>query len=297
MNNRFHEDRLETLSFSDGIDLTVHTWDASNPVGILIGIHGGMAHAGDFVTPALYFKEQGWTTTAFDQRGHALHRRVHIDRFNDFIIDVDTFVQQVKKQWPTLPVYVLGHSMGALIATHYGLQLTHRIHPSLTLGGKQTDVNGYILSSPFWANAIKVNPIVKRLSNVLSKCVPAMQAPIEDFTNVLTHDESITARHLSDASDALRGSKASIRFAAELLQAQEQLKQSIRQWNLPSHIILAGTDKLADTRQAQHFIETMAYSDIDVHLHPDNYHENLNELNREVIYQEILNWLNSRTTN
>lgn len=295
MTDRFQADRIDALRCADGVDRRVLVWDAPDPRGILIGVHGGLAHAGDFVTPALHFKAQGWTTVSFELRGHSEQKRVHIDRFSDFVLDLDLMVRQVRQWWPGLPVFIMGHSMGGLIGAHFGLQLCRQMNPALELQSQVEDIRGYIFSSPYWANAIAVNPFLKKLSGVLSRCVPTMKAPLQDFTDVLTHDSAITARHRTDEQDNIRASEATIRFGSELLIAQQQLSQSISRWNLPVYVILAGQDKLADTPQVQRYIESMQGDDVTKVVYPENYHENLNEINRDVVYRGVRDWLAARS--
>jgi alpha-beta hydrolase superfamily lysophospholipase len=86
----------------------------------------------------------------------------------------------VKQQYPGLPVYVMGHSMGALIATHLGLG---------HFAGDAA-VKGFILSSPYYVNAIKVSPVLLALSGVLGALAPRMKVPLASLTHQLTHDSA-----------------------------------------------------------------------------------------------------------
>ncbi|HEY0845971.1 MAG TPA: alpha/beta hydrolase, partial [Noviherbaspirillum sp.] len=59
---RFSEDRLARLKCSDKVERPVHVWEPSQPRAVILALHGGMAHAGDYVTPALYFRDRGIAT-------------------------------------------------------------------------------------------------------------------------------------------------------------------------------------------------------------------------------------------
>jgi len=49
--------------------LFVYEWLPDQKVkAVMIGIHGGMAHSEDWVTPALYFKQKSFATYAPDLR-------------------------------------------------------------------------------------------------------------------------------------------------------------------------------------------------------------------------------------
>ena len=56
----FQETKCEIFNADENTRLLTRVWlPEDTPKAIFIAIHGGMAHAGDWVTPALYFKEKG----------------------------------------------------------------------------------------------------------------------------------------------------------------------------------------------------------------------------------------------
>lgn len=195
-----------------------------------MAIHGGMAHGGDFVTLALYFRPHGIATVSFDMHGHDGKRRVDVPGFQTFLADIVLFLDWVKSIYPGLPIFVMGHSMGALIATH------------LELGslGDDKDIKGVILGSPYYANAVKVPKIMLAFSGVLAALIPTAKVPMEAVTSQLTHDATITARHHTDEKDQIRASEASFRFATSLLKAQAALADGLGAWKHPVFAVVAG---------------------------------------------------------
>lgn len=78
---RFSEDKMASLRCSDGVERPIHIWQAPEPQqprAVILAIHGGMAHAGDYVTPALTFRRHGIATVSFDMVGHDGKRKVDI---------------------------------------------------------------------------------------------------------------------------------------------------------------------------------------------------------------------------
>jgi alpha-beta hydrolase superfamily lysophospholipase len=198
---RFSEDRLASFDCEPCVQRRVHVWEPAAPSAVILAIHGGMAHGGDYVTPALYFRRHGIATAAYDLCGHQDARRVDIPGFEVFLDDSARFLAWVKQNYPDLPIYVMGHSMGALIATHLGLG---------RFAG-DAGIKGFILSSPYYVNAIKVSPLLLALAGVLGALAPRMKVPLAPLTDLLTHDGAITARHHADERDGirLRGHRAS----------------------------------------------------------------------------------------
>jgi len=281
---RFSEDKLDKLLCSDGVERTIHIWEPAGAKMVFVAIHGGMAHAGDYVTPALWFKEHGIATVSFDMQGHDQQKKVSVPSFQVFLDDLDLFIEWTQKNYPTLPIVLLGHSMGGLILTHYGLNVADI----------PRQIKGFVLSSPYYGNAIKTPAALLKVAGLLSKVLPKMAVPIEDIKAHLTHDEAITLRHHEDERDGIRASQASARFANELLVAQEQIRGRMQEWEHPLFVALAGQDKVADTSVAETLLSYIEPDLLEKRVYEQNYHENFNEVNREEIYQAILQWLDSR---
>ena len=281
---RFKEDRLTTFTASDQAPRTVHVWSPQEPRAVILAIHGGMAHAGDYVTAALYFRDRGIATVSYDLCGHAKLARVDIPGFDIFLKDTELFLQWIKAQYPGKPIFLMGHSMGALIAAH------------LELSGfaRSPDIKGVILSSPYFVNAVKIPKLMIAFSSVLARLFPTAKVPMESLTPYLTHDAEILARHHADEKDNTRASEASFRCAAALLSAQAGLGKNLSAWRHPVFAVLAGDDKLADTQASRAMLQTIPQQLLELHWHPQNYHENFNELNRDTIFRDIEVWLEKR---
>ncbi|OEZ62814.1 MULTISPECIES: alpha/beta fold hydrolase [unclassified Duganella] len=282
---RFAEDRLASFRAGPQAERRVHIWEPAGvaPRAVILAIHGGMAHAGDYVTPALYFRQHGIATVAYDLCGHQDARRVDIPGFHVFLDDSVAFLQWVKQNYPGVPVYVMGHSMGALIATHLGLG---------HFAGDAA-IKGFILSSPYYVNAIKVSPVLLALAGVLGALAPRMKVPLAPLTDMLTHDSAITARHHDDERDGIRATEITVRFGNALTHAQQGLAPRMAAWKHPLFAVVAGDDKLADADAAEKMLKSVPPALLTYQRHPQNYHENFNELNREQIFADILAWMAS----
>ena len=210
---RFSEDRIEKLTCSDGVLRDIHIWEPGHPRAVALTIHGLMDHGGAYLLPALFFKDHQMAAVAYDQQGHDRKQKVHFRRFEIFLDDLEIMIRWVKTNYPGLPLFIMGHSMGGLIVTHFGLN-RHEEDPL---------IKGFVISSPYYVNAVHVPGIVKKLLGGLSVIAPRMAAPIEDITPNLTHDEAIIQRHRDDMQDQIKASKVSVRSGYELLKAQQSV--------------------------------------------------------------------------
>jgi alpha-beta hydrolase superfamily lysophospholipase len=243
-----------------------------------------MDHGGNFMEPGLYFRKRGIAVVAHDQQGHYRQGKVYIKRFDVFLDDLDLMVNWAKEQYPGLPVFMVGHSMGGLIATHYGL----------TRLNKDPRIRGYILSSPYYVNAVKTPKIVEKMAGILAALAPRMTVPLEDIRGYVTHDEGIFQRQEKDIRDNIMANKSSLRFGNELLKAQRWVPEHLAGWKHPLLAIVAGDDKVADAVAARDLLGHVAPDLLTELYYPGNYHENFNELNRVEIFQEIQKWVEAR---
>lgn len=285
---RFSEDRMEKLTCTDGKQRNIHIWEPEKPSKVFLTVHGGMDHGGNYCLPALYFREHGIATVAHDQMGHDHHgpdhpEKVIISRFEVFLDDLELMLDWVKKEYPGLPVYFLSHSMGGLIVTHYGIKRLE----------EDPLIKGFIISAPYWVNEVKTSPILKKLAGVISTVAPKMNIAIEDILNHVTHDQAIYERHRKDEADGIMAKRISARFGSEMLKAQAWIPDNIARWKHPVIFIVAGDDKLADSKASREFIAKIDPALVTELFYPDNYHENFNEENREEIFEKILEWVNA----
>lgn len=283
---RFSEDRREKLTCSDGKQRNIHIWEPDTPRMVFLMVHGLMDHCGNYILPALYFKGKGIATVSYAQHGHD-HKgpdhptKVSITRFEALVDDLELMTRRVAELFPGLPVFILAHSMGGLVATHFGIKNQD----------SGSVVKGFILSSPYYANAVKVPRIMLTLVGFLARLVPGMIVPTEDFKSVVTHDQEVFDRQRKDEQEGLVVSRVTTRSGNELLKAQRWMPENIARWKHPVLFILAGDDKISDNKVNHRLIGQIGPDLVTVEEYPDNYHENFNELNRDEIFARILEWV------
>lgn len=276
----YGETELDKFVTFDDSELDIHIWAAEEPKAILLCIHGGLAHAGDYVNIGNYFKTKGYTTVSYDLRGHK-QKRTKLKNFDDFLTDTSHFVKWVKDKYAGLPIYIVAHSMGCNIMTKYLIN-----NPS-----EAESFAGTIFSSPYWGNAVKVPGIMIALSGLLATIIPNVKLPMEDLTPSLTHDTKIYDRHREDERKNIRGSEASMRFGSQLLKSQKWIVNNIEKLDYPMLIFVAGDDKLSDVQTTKTLLNKLNHEKVTHILYENNYHENFNETNREEIFGKMLDWM------
>lgn len=122
------------FSSFDGNDIHYEAHTIDNAKGTVVIVHGFTEFAEKFREMAYYFVKNGFNAFAIDNRGHGHSYRmkgsietVRLNKFSDYIEDLDIFVNKVVKPHnENLPLYVFSHSMGGGITARY-IQLHNNV--------------------------------------------------------------------------------------------------------------------------------------------------------------------------
>lgn len=107
--------------------LHIYRWKDSNktPLAVVVAVHGTTQHAGSFAALAQHLAGLGFIFIGLDLRGHGErfykafagqpNYRVDYEKSAD---DLGNLLKKVKSTYPGLPVFCLGESVGAAVATH-----------------------------------------------------------------------------------------------------------------------------------------------------------------------------------
>ena len=272
-----------SLQTASGLELFRRGWvPEEDPTAVLAVVHGYGEHGGRYRQLAEALVPRGSAVHALDLRGHGRSpgRRGHIASFDDYVDDTLAFAAAVRAEYPDRRVFLLGHSMGGLIA-------------ALCAEKRDEGLDGLMLSSPFIQLKIPVSGVkiaaVKALSRVAPEC--NVGNPLQAAQ--LSHEEAIV--HAYDA-DALCHRAATARWGAEVLRAQDAVLADASRLRLPLLLQYAGADLIADPRAAQRLFATVGSADKTSHGYEGFYHEIFNEVGRDVVYADLLDWLGQHTS-
>lgn len=94
-----------------------------NPIGIVLMVHGMCEHKGRFLHMMRSLSKRGYITLMHDCRGHGESVKKKEDigycyasKEVGYVADIHKISQQIKKEYPDLPLFLYGHSMGSLAA-------------------------------------------------------------------------------------------------------------------------------------------------------------------------------------
>lgn len=262
-----------------GLKIATRSWQPEGkPRGIMILIHGFNAHSGYLVWPGEQFSENGFASYALDLRGRGKSEgeRFYVEEFSEYLGDVDKLVNIAKGENPGLPVYVLGHSAGGVIASSYVFE-------------NQDDIAGLICES--FAFDVGLPHLVQLALQGVSHLAPHLH--VFSLNNAdFSRDPKAVETMNNDPLIAKESQPAET--ASEMLKAAARLKENMPRFRVPVLIIHGTDDKATRPGGSQYFYDNATSSDKTLKLYEGHFHDLLNDVDREIVMADIQNWLDER---
>lgn len=250
-----------------------YTGEVSNAIIVLV--HGLGEHSGRYASWAQKFNQYNYAVCALDLPGHGQSegKRGDIIRFSDFYKILDHFLTIVRAHFPDKPIILYGHSMGGNIAANYVLK-------------RKPALKALILSSPWIKLTVKPNAFKYFLGKLMHKIYPQYH----DKTNLNPFFISRIPEEVKKyESDPLVHSRITPALFFPLYFKGMQLIEKAPDIYLPTLIFHGTDDKLTSPLASEKFAH--GNSKIDCKLYEGGYHELHNDICREELFEDILDWL------
>mgnify|MGYP005836440075 FL=1 len=270
-----------------GIEIYFQAWRAERPKGIVVISHGLGEHSGRYANIIERMRGSGVSFYALDHRGHGRSggTRGHVASFMEYIRDLKVFINQIKDEYGTLPIVLLGHSLGGLIAMKYALT-----HPD--------DMKALVLSSAGLVPAVAVPAWKKKMGLFFSKHIPTLAMSNGLDAAELSHDRSVVDAYVNDP---LVHDRVTSRWYAEFTATEEECLRRASELDMPLLVIHGKADAIVDYRGSEKVYAEARSKDKTLHLFPGLYHETMNETPSErakvldVVAKWIVSHLGGRT--
>jgi alpha-beta hydrolase superfamily lysophospholipase len=248
----------------------------------LIVVHGIGEHGGRYRHVAAALAANGIASFVYDQRGHGLHPgvRTHVDDFEYFAHDVQAVATAMRGRFPSLPLFVWGHSMGSVIVT---LAAVHGMNWT----------RGVITSGC----ALDALPSLEGISGlgllIAVTLLPRLRIDLKVDATKLMRVEEAQRKHMSDP---LVPRSASLRLLYGFAAACHKCKDNLTRIDLPWLAIHGAADKICPVSGSQQLIERLASTDKQLVVYPDLLHEphNDHDAARSAMFELMSSWMLSR---
>ena len=254
------------------------TWlPDGEPRAVILLAHGLGEHSGRYTHFARHCTDRGFAVYALDHYGHGKSEGLagHVERFSVYLDGVRALLSRVREEQPGLPVFMLGHSMGGLIAAAF-------------MRESQAGFRGCVLSGPALMSDVAPHAIVLWINRLLSRLVPTLPMIGLDPAGV-SRDPEIVRAYVSDP--LVHHGKVSARLVAEMMAAMRATLAGANDIELPLLIMHGEADVLTSPTGSRELHAHAASDDKTLKLYPGLYHEIFNEPEKDAVLTDMTDWL------
>jgi acylglycerol lipase len=262
----------------DGVKIFTREWQpAGKPRGVVVISHGLNAHSGLYEWVAQQFTSNGLAVYALDHRGRGRSEgeRFFVKKFADWTQDLATFIDRVKTREPGLPVFVLGHSAGGVIACGYALEHQDKI------AGLICEDFAYQVPAPDVALAI-----IKGVSHVAPHA-RVLKLKNEDFSR----DPAVVAA--MNADPLIANESQPSETVAELVRADQLLEKNFQRIALPLLILHGTADRVTKPSGSEEFYAKAGSRDKTLKLYDGFFHDPLADVGKQQVMADIQAWIDA----
>lgn len=286
-------------------------WQGEQPPRAVVQIAHGICEYIERYDPfAHWLAEQGFLVVGNDHLGHGESWQeperqgffAESGGWDKVVRDVEQLQSRTAAEYPDLPYFLLGHSMGSFVARTFLIRYPGRVTGALISGTAQQPewmlCAGYGLCSLL----IALRGIDFR-SGFMKKMLfgPYNKAfrPTRTDCDWISSDKEVVDAYCQDPGcqflptvSLYRDMMHGMRFNADRTHLAQMDKQT------PVFFFAGALDPVGDMgkgveRACQSFLE-VGCADVQCKLYPEGRHEVLNEVFREQVWQDVLDWICGR---
>lgn len=274
-----------------------------NPVGVIQLIHGMAEHINRYREFAEFLTGQGFIVVGDDHLGHGHSATNHNlgyfcsgDAVHILLQDEINLCHRIKKDYPSLPYVLIGHSMGSMMGQCLLPILDREINGAILIGTSAV----HLELGPAWPLICALNKIAPhRIGNFLdAMAFGSFSKPFNRHVKFswLTHSPEIISQYDLDPWSGFTFTNNGFHTLFSLMKraTSSTWTNGIRH-DLPILIASGTHDPVGKFGRGprHHFnlLEQAGFTDVTLSLFDNMRHEILNEINRQQVYQFIAQWL------
>jgi len=253
-------------------EIAVSLWPNPEARHIVILAHGYGEHLGRYEYVAQFLVQRGAVVAGPDHVGHGRSGgdRVAVTDYDLVVDDLHAVVERLKERHPDLPVVLIGHSMGGMIAARYA-----QLHPD--------ELVGLVLSGPVLGTWSSVTDIL------------ALEEIPDDPLDVSTLSRDPRVGEIYAADELVWHGP----FKRQTLQALDSALRTInagsKLGDLPTLWLHGEDDQLVPLNETRAGIDTLAFTDLEEVIYPQARHEVFNETNKDEVLTKTAEFIDRAT--
>ncbi|MEO8200359.1 MAG: lysophospholipase [Gemmatimonadota bacterium] len=270
--------REGTCTSHSSATLFYRSWlpDQAAPKAMLAIVHGFGEHTDLYEHLGEFFVAAGYGVIALDLRGHGRSSgaRGFIRHWQDYRDDVATLIALARRIGPALPIFLVGHSMGGLLAIDYAT-----MHPE--------GLRGIVAMGPA-IGKIGVSRFLVWLSRFLSRIWPSFSLDTRLQSAAMSRDPVAVARL---EADPLVHGRGTARLGTEVFEAIDRVQRGAELLRIPILIQHGEADTVAHPDGSRAFFDRMTFPDREFLTYPGGFHNLFVDLNWKEVLTDIEQWV------
>jgi len=266
------------ISF-DGAALGLTVWQAEAPHAVILALHGMNDYSNAFALPGAWWAHHASITTyALDQRGFGRSPAFGVWAGEEIMkADLRAAIDAIRSRHPGLPVYVLGHSMGAAV-----VMAAH--------ADKPLDGDGLILASPgVWGGAAL--PVFYRLTlNIAASIAPGKKLTGERAIRQSTDNIPVLRKMLADPL-VIKGTRLdAILGVVRVMGAANNRADEVG----GDILFLVGERDEIIPVKAMNKVSGKLSGDVDIRHYQDGWHLLFRDIQAQTVWRDVAAWIAAR---
>ncbi len=283
-------------------------WEADQPVAVLQIIHGMQEFVDRYDDFANYLNTKGYVVVGEDHLGHgfSVNNEEEYGYFGktgseDVLKDIHNLYEKTRREYPDLPYFFLGHSMGSFLVRQYIERYGEEVDGVIIMGTGWTDQNT-LAAGKTVCNVISAFRGEKHRSKLVEGIAFGSyndRCPKRTRVDWLTKDEKIVDTYLKEPRDTFRFTVNGYKFLFNAIEDEQKNIDKMPK-DLPVFFVSGEEDPVGAYGKgvitSYTKFKEAGMTDVNIKLYPGDRHEILNELDRQQVYEDLYTWLENKRT-
>ena len=242
----------------------------------IVIVHGIFEHLDRYSYITEKLNNEGYNVYRYDARGHGRSEGLKgdLEIFDEYLLDLDIYINLIRKENPDLKIILLGHSMGGLVATSYASVFKNKID--------------YLILSGACNRTPKVAKILRLLPIWLTKKIKYKN----NLGNGVCGNPEVVKAYNEDPLVVKEGTMRLMKNA--FIVGCDLVKDNIKNIDVPVLVMHGEKDGIVVVETSKWTYNNLVVRDRTLKLYPDLYHEIFNEVERDEVIKDLLDWCNSK---
>lgn len=266
---------------NDNIEIYGKCWTVEKPKAIVALVHGFGEHIQRYEHVASFFLNHNYTFIGYDQRGHGKTKgkRGVVPSYTEVVHNVSEFLSLIQEKFPSIPIFLYGHSMGGNIVT------------SFLLKEKPSFLTGAVVTSPWLRLAENPPSWQENIGRFIGGIIKGFVIPSKLNPEDLSTDLSVGEKYIKDP---LVHNKICTALYFGVKEAGEWNVLNASQLETPVLIMHGGDDKITSYQASKEFSENAPNELIIFKGWEGLRHEMHNEKKKDDVLNEILKYFDEK---